>query len=103
MVGVDCVAGLEGDLLLWSRRRHGEVGAGSSGNIHRRGCGCWDESGSLIVVGIGDFMLMNFKKRCRETLCSRLEAMRGTDQRKPWFDGDSENVGWCVCGGSRAM
>lgn len=38
VVCVDCVAGLEGDLLLRSGRRHGEVGAGSSGDIHRRGC-----------------------------------------------------------------
>ena len=53
MIGVDCVAGLEGDLLLRSGRGHGKVSAGSSGDIHRRGCvgvGVWEES---VVDGPG--------------------------------------------------
>ena len=48
-------------------------------------------------------MLVNRKRRCRETfIYSRLGAMRGTDQRKPWYDEDSEKVGCSVCG-IRAM
>jgi hypothetical protein len=34
VVGVHCVGGLEGDLLLSRRRGHGEVGAGRLNDIH---------------------------------------------------------------------
>ena len=66
VVRVDCVAGLEGDLLLGSGRRHGEVRAGGSGDIHCGGCVCVyvGERRNWMVLGLLSrrFMLVKLKK-----------------------------------------
>ena len=39
VVGVDCVAGLEGDFLGGCGRGHGEEGTGGCGDVHGECCG----------------------------------------------------------------